>query len=218
MTYFYPTVDPDIFDRLSKKYPYIDEPYLKFWIRYEKSITPMPLETRLRLINKYYKYVIPSKPDDTANEPHRLDVLRDEKVLDDVLPTFPTDVCRIILSYGVLSMEEIREKIYLAISEDLPLSRLCLSNPVNHNTYIEFNLIDSRGEVVFFIRFHMNSVEIFTNHGQISTVDFTKECIKNQAIRAYKYHNQSPAFINGEHSDAAAIIVQIVLMWRSWTM
>lgn len=204
-----------VITRFSQKYPYIPiddlETIIYQYYYFVRRCAWNELEVILRRFNNHFRYGIMSELD-TTDEPKRLDVLRDEKTLDSVLPTFPTDVCRIILSYGVLSSEEIITAILSVVSVDFPAARLRIEKIVYYDAQIELNIIDNfDSRVLSCIKLTMNSAAISIDPTRlISNVDFTKGYIKNQAIRAITYI--------ASDKDLISTWVQIVLMWRSWTM
>lgn len=196
----------------AEKYPYIPRRDLVFWINNANcKYNHLTLENRLQLVNKVHRYITQSKPGDITDEPRRRDdLLRDRNVIVDALMIFPTDVCQIIFDYAIMSHNDIITKILSDTADIVQSAQLQLTYNIYNDNLTKILIVDPFDNTgMGCISLRKKSAKVFDDYQGI-IVQFAKGHIKNQAIHAAN----TIAFSH----DIIAIIVQIVLMWRSYTM
>lgn len=202
-------------------FPYVDRKLVEKMIYenwYEITQTgTAPALAELEARNMFLRYSTLSKYSITNDEPSRSDLCRDEKTLDAILPTVPTDICKMVLSYGIWSVPEIVDLIYQSVNAVATYGNqyveTCLFPNDNARFYIyQSNPIDVRDREliceIFLTRTYANVNPPIHSY---SKVFFTPGNLKDRAI---------DTTTNKMHFCTAtvAIIVKIILMWRSYTM
>lgn len=193
---------------LARKYPFVPIGEIRFWIANNSNpkYIPSTLDLRLKLINECNQYNTPSESD----EPQRRNLLRSTKTLDDILPTFPTDICRIVFDYAVVSHSEIITEILSNTADMVESARLLMTNDICRSDIVRLNILNpADNSWVCDISLHKKSAKI-TDQYIKSKVLFAKKDIKNQAITAAKMVLSD--------RDIIAICVQTILIWRSYIM
>lgn len=205
--------DPATIEEFSQKFSFIPKETTRSFIIekiYFCKCDLTQIENELQKLNRIYQFSTLSTIDE---EPRRLDQCRNEEILDNILNTFPKDICRIVTQYGIMTSKEIGERIYSDVSDDLPFAHLYMRQTSCDAAYVGFNLMyNFDDELAACVRLTMNSADIFVvSRRMILTVDFDEGDIKNQAIRAgFRVANGS--------SGVTSFITRIILMWRSYTM
>lgn len=197
---------------LARKYPFVPIGEIRFWIANNSNpkYIPSTLDLRLKLINECNQYNTPSKPGDPSDEPQCRNLLRSTKTLDDVLTSFPKDICRIVFDYAVVSHSEIITEILSNTADMVESARLLMTNDICRRDIVRLNILNpADNSWVCDISLHKKSAKI-TDQYIKSKVLFAKKDIKNQAITA--------AQMVISDRDIIAICVQTILIWRSYAM
>lgn len=208
--------DPAVIDKLSQKFTYISRDEIEDLVESEshEKRNSIPFETRLKIRNDINRYNTKSESDDINDELHRLDMCRDEKILDTILPTFPTSICRIIVKYGVMTPLEIVTRIISDTSDLIRSSRISMTYDRCCNAIVRFSIFDPSH--CYFIC----NIELYKESADLINVNFHQiihfnevdayDNIKNQIIDA------AQTMITDK--NVIAICVKTIMLWRSWTM
>lgn len=202
-------------------FPYVDRRLVEKmiyenWYEITQTGTARVL-AELEARNLFLRYSTLSKDSITNDEPFRCDMCRDEKTLDAILPTFPTDICRIVLAYGIMTVSEIVDMIQQSMNAVSTYGNKTIEHCLFPNDSAEFYI------------YHTNTND-FRDRELICEISLTRESVK---VTSHVHTFQKLFFIRGNIKDNAiaiaknktlflpatvAMIVKIILLWRSWTM
>lgn len=207
--------DPAIIDKFYQKFAYVSLDEINDLIEsepYEKR-NSISFENRLKVINDINRYNTESESGDVDDEIHRLDMCRDEKILDAILPTFPTPICRIIVKYGVMTPLEIVTRISSDVSNLIRSSRISMTYDRCCNAIVRFSIIDpSHCYFICNIELYKESANLI-NVSFHQIINFDRDAydnIKNQTIGAARTMTTD--------KNVIAICVKTIMLWRGWTM
>lgn len=199
-----------------KRYPYLDRKLVQQFV-YDNWYTIGKTgfawgDDRLEGANSCIRYTTRSRKSITDDEPCRLDPLRDEKAISEILPHIPKDICKMVLSFAVMNSENIIKEIGITLHQNLAYEGVDVSFLTMKNNSIEVHLYE-RGprynNQICLIRLNHRFAKV-SKSKSCRKVYFAKTNIKDQAIRAAKMATAIPKGI--------AMTVQIILEWRCYTM